>query len=65
MGNVLYYLAIAACVATAAVLVLGIRGFGTGAVSPRGQNRLMRLRIAAQFLAVILIMLAVLVLKGD
>lgn len=64
MGDILYYLAIAACVATAAVLLLGIRGFGTGTVSPRGQNRLMRLRIIAQFVAVILILLTVLVTRG-
>ena len=63
MGGILYYLAIAACVVTAGVLLLGIRGFGTGAVSPRGQNRLMRWRIAAQFAAVVLIMLTVILLK--
>ena len=63
MGNVLFYLAIAACVATAGVLLLGIRGFGTGKVTPRGQNRLMRMRIAAQFVAVILILVTVLVMR--
>ena len=64
MGSFVFYLAVAACIATAGILLLGIRGFGTGAVSPRGQNRLMRMRIAAQAVAVILILLTVLVMRG-
>lgn len=63
MGDLLYYLAIGACLVTAGVLLLGIRGFGTGKVTPRGQNKLMRLRIAAQFVAVILILLTVFVMR--
>ena len=59
-----FYLAIVACAVTAGVLLLGIRGFGTGKVTPRGQNKLMRLRIIAQFVAVILILLTVLVMRG-
>ena len=65
MGEIFYYLAIGACGLTAIVLLLGIRGFGTGKVTPRGQNKLMRWRIIAQFVAVILIMLTVTFLKGD
>lgn len=65
MGDIVYYLAITACVVTAGVLVLGVLGFGKGTASPRRQNRLMRLRIAAQFVAVILIVLTVLLLRGE
>lgn len=64
MGDWLFYLAIAACFATFGVLAFGIGGFGTGRISSRGQNRLMRLRIVAQATAVVLLLLAVLVMKG-
>ena len=65
MGDVLYYVVILACLITAGVLVLGIGGFGSGKITPRGQNKLMRMRILAQFVAVVLIMLTVTLLKGD
>lgn len=65
MGDVLYYVVILACLITAGVLVLGIGGFGSGKITPRGQNKLMRMRIVAQFVAVVLIMLTVTLLKGD
>ena len=63
MGDILYYLAIAACLATAGVLVFGVTGFGTGKITPRNQNKLMRWRIIAQFVAVVLILLTVLALR--
>lgn len=53
----LFYLAVAACIATLAVLVTGIGGFGTGRMTPRRQNQMMQLRIAAQFTAVVLLVL--------
>ena len=64
MGDVFFYLAMGACLVTAAVLVWGISGLGSGKVTPKGQNKLMRLRILAQFVAVILIMVTVLLIKG-
>ncbi len=64
MGDFLFYLATAACLITAGVLIMGITGLGSGKVTPRGQNKLMRMRIIAQFVAVILIMLTFLILKG-
>jgi hypothetical protein len=64
MGDWLFYLAIAACIATFGVLAFGIGGFGSGRVSPRGQNRLMRLRILAQATAVVLLIIAVLLARG-
>ena len=59
MSNVLMFMGIAACGITLGVLVTGIRGFGTSKMTPQKQNRLMRWRIGMQFLAVILIALAV------
>ncbi len=64
MSGVLTFLAIAACVITLGVLVFGIGGFGTGKVTPQGQNKLMRWRIIAQFVAVVLMLLAVLATRG-
>ena len=59
MGQILLYVGVAACFVTLAVLAFGIRGFGTSKMTPQKQNRLMRWRIGMQFLAVILIALAV------
>ena len=65
MGNVLMFLGIAACLVTLGVLITGIRGFGTSGMSPQKQNKLMRMRILAQFVAVMLLAFAVWVAKGD
>ena len=65
MGEWLLYLAGAACLATLMVLTFGIGGFGTGKITSRGQNRLMRWRIIAQATAVLLLVLAVLATRGD
>ena len=59
MGQILLYVGVAACFVTLAVLAFGIRGFGTSKMTPQRQNVLMRWRIAMQFIAVILIALAV------
>ena len=64
MGDWLFYLGIAACFGTLCVLAFGIGGFGTGRISPRGQNKLMQLRILAQATAVVLLVIAALMAKG-
>ena len=65
MKEVLIYLAGAGCLVTLAVLAVGIGGFGTGKMTPRGQNRLMRMRIIAQFVSIILILAAVWALRSE
>ena len=63
MSGILFYLAAAACLVTFGVLAFGVGGFGSksreGEEGARFSNRLMRYRIVAQFVAVILIMLTV------
>jgi len=63
MSGILFYLALAACMVTLLVLAIGIGGFGSkgraGVEGARFSNRLMRYRIIAQFIAVILIMATV------
>lgn len=54
---ILFYLAAGACLLTLAVLVTGIGGFGTGMMSPRRQNQMMQLRIAAQLAAIVLLII--------
>lgn len=64
MSGLFFYLAAIACIVTLAVLAVGIIGFGSksreGVEGARFSNRLMRYRIIAQFVAVVLIMLTVL-----
>lgn len=55
--DIFFYLAGAACLATVGVLGAGIAGFGSGRMSSRKQNKMMQLRIVAQFTAVILLVL--------
>jgi len=68
MSGILFYLAMGACLVTLVVLAYGIGGFGSksreGVDGARRSNRLMRYRIVAQFVAVILIMLTVWVTRG-
>ena len=63
MSGILFYLAAAAILITAAVLAVGVAGFGSkgreGVEGARFSNRLMRYRIVAQFVAIILLMLTV------
>ena len=63
MSEYLLYLAAAACLVTFGVLAIGVGGFGSkgreGVEGARFSNRLMRYRILAQFVAVILLMLTV------
>ncbi len=61
MSGFLFYLAAAAILITMAVLASGVGGFGSkgreGVEGARFSNRLMRYRIIAQFVAIILLML--------
>ncbi len=56
----LFYVVAAACLAVVVILMVGIGGFAKGGdFNRKHANRLMRWRIIAQFLAVILILLFV------
>lgn len=60
MGDPLFVIIILACVAVVVVLMLGLGGFaGGGAFNKKNSNKLMRYRLAAQFVAVLLIVLYV------
>ena len=60
MGSSFYILGVLAMVITALVLLLGIGSFGKGgAFHAKHANRLMRMRLALQFAAVILLVLYV------
>lgn len=60
MGDIFFILAIVACLAVIGVLALGLGGFaGGGAFNKKNSNKLMRYRIAAQFVAVIFIVIFV------
>lgn len=62
MGDTFFIFAILACVAVVIVLMLGLGGFaGGGAFNKKNANKLMRYRIGAQFVAVLLILGYVLV----
>ena len=54
-----------ACLAVLAILLVGVAGFARGGdFNRKHANRIMRLRILAQFLAVILILVFVWVRRG-
>jgi hypothetical protein len=56
MQGLLTYVAAIACIAVAVILLVGIGGFGQGgAFNRKYANKIMQLRVAAQFVAVILI----------
>jgi len=60
VGDIFFMLAIVACLAFIGVLALGLGGFaGGGAFNKKNSNKLMRYRIAAQFVAVIFIVIFV------
>ena len=57
MSDPLFIVILLAVGAVVVVLMLGLGGFaGGGAFNKRNSNKLMRLRIAAQFVAVVLIL---------
>lgn len=68
MSGILFYAAALAVLVTLAVLAVGIIRFGTGmSQGVRGariSNRLMRWRIIAQFVAIVLVVLTVLAVRG-
>ncbi|MEZ0468909.1 twin transmembrane helix small protein [Phaeobacter sp. SYSU ZJ3003] len=56
MGDPLYILAILAMAAVVTVLVIGLGGFGKGgAFNHKYGNKMMRLRLLFQFIAVVLV----------
>ena len=61
----LFVIVVIAMATVAIILVIGIGGFGRGGEFNRKYaNKLMRLRILAQFVAVILILFFVLIVRG-
>ena len=61
----LFIFVVIAMATVAIILMIGIGGFGRGGEFNRKYaNKLMRLRILAQFVAVILILLFVLIVRG-
>ena len=61
----LFVLVVMAMATVAIILMIGIGGFGRGGEFNRKYaNKLMRLRILAQFVAVILILFFVLIVRG-
>jgi hypothetical protein len=67
MSGLLFYAAALACLVTLGILVVGIIRFGTrrsqGVQGAQVSNRLMRWRIIAQFVAIILVVLTVLAIR--
>ncbi|MGF1501086.1 MAG: twin transmembrane helix small protein [Paracoccaceae bacterium] len=64
MANTFLTVAVAACLVTLIIVMIGIVGFGTGTTSTSFSQRMMRWRIVAQFVAIILIMITVLVARN-
>lgn len=65
MGGVMVFAVGAACLMVAGILAYGIRGFGTGKMTPQKQNKVMQWRIAGQAIAIVLILATVAILKAD
>ena len=59
MSGFLFFVAAGACLAVLAVLAIGIGGFGSGKASPQFSQRMMRLRIIAQAIALVFVLLAI------
>lgn len=64
MSGALFYLAVLACLVVLAILALGVGGFGTGKASPRFSQKMMRWRIIAQAVALVVIMLTIWAAQG-
>ncbi len=60
-----FYAAVVACLFTAVVLMVGVLAFGLGRSNPTFSNRMMRLRIIGQFVAVVLIMATILAMQAS
>ena len=63
LSDPLFILVALAVVAVAGILLFGIGGFAVGASGKRA-NKIMQLRIAAQFVAILLILLFVYLRRG-
>lgn len=65
MSDPFLILIVIACVAVVIVLMFGLGGFaGGGAFNRKNSNKLMRLRLLAQFIAVVLIVIYVWFIRG-
>lgn len=64
MTDGFFYAAVVACLFTAVVLMVGVLAFGLGRSTPSFSNRMMRLRIIGQFVAVVLIMATILAMQA-
>ena len=65
-GDPLFILVVLSMAAVAVILIIGIGGFGRGGEFNRKYaNKLMQLRIAAQFVAVLIILAFVYFTSGD
>ena len=54
----LFYVVVAACLLVAGILLWGVGSFGRGGdYNKRNANKIMRYRLGAQFVAIVLIML--------
>ncbi len=61
----LFIIVAIACLAVVAVLMVGVLGFGKGGdFNRKYANKIMRLRLLAQFIAVVLIVIFVLLRRG-
>ncbi|MEO0388902.1 MAG: twin transmembrane helix small protein [Pseudomonadota bacterium] len=62
----LFYVTLFACLVVLAILLVGVGGFAKGgAFNKKYANKIMRLRLAAQFLAVILIVVLAWFTRGE
>ncbi|MGF1552745.1 MAG: twin transmembrane helix small protein [Paracoccaceae bacterium] len=55
MSDILSVATVGACVVVLIVLAVGLGGFGSGRASPNFSNRMMRWRIVAQAVALVLL----------
>ena len=61
----LFYVVAIACLAVVVILMTGIGGFAKGGdFNRKNANKIMRMRIVAQFIAVVLILLFVWIRRG-
>ena len=65
MSDPFQFLLVIAVLAVAIILMVGLGGFaGGGAFNKKNANKIMRLRIIAQFIAVVLIVIYVWYIRG-
>jgi hypothetical protein len=64
MSATVFYAAVVACLVTLVIVMIGVIGFGTGRASASFSQRMMRYRIVAQFVAIVLIMATILLVKS-